>query len=231
MSKTDIKKIDAVVFDMAGTTIDEGKTVYRCVQEAIACFGYDYNLEEVVGRIGGMNKKEGIRLLMNNQSEVSEADVDNAFELFREKVEQAYRTDDSVKEKTGATRLFRFLKDHEIKVVLDTGYYRSTADILINKMDWQAENLIDFSITSDEVAKGRPEPLMIEKMVAYFDFENAGKVIKVGDTRSDIEEGHNAGCYAVVGISSDQYSRQDLLDMGATHAIDELAELKEIITA
>lgn len=229
MSKKEIRVIDAVVFDMAGTTIDEGKTVYRCVKEAIACFGYQYSLEEVIGKIGGMNKKEGIRLLMNAQGEVSEENVSNAFELFRDKVEGVYRTDSSVKEKNGATALFRFLKERKVKVVLDTGYYRSTADILITRMDWENESLIDYSVTSDEVAKGRPEPLMIQKMVEHFELGNADRVIKVGDTRSDIEEGHNAGCYAVVGISSDMYSRQDLLDMGATHAIDELDELKEII--
>ncbi|MCE7996068.1 MAG: HAD-IA family hydrolase [Roseivirga sp.] len=231
MSKTDTNSIKAVVFDMAGTTVDEGKTVYRCVKEAIARFGYEYSLEEVMGQIGGMNKKEGIRLLMSASGEVSEEVVSGAFELFRNKVEEVYSTDHDIKEKIGATDLFRFLKEREIKVVLDTGYYRSTADILIDRMDWENENLIDYSVTSDEVAKGRPEPLMIQKMVDHFELGNADKVIKVGDTRSDIEEGHNAGCCAVVGISSDMYSCQDLLDMGATHAIDELDELKEIITA
>lgn len=231
MSKKDTDSIRAVVFDMAGTTIDEGKTVYRCVKEAIACFGFEYPLEEVIGQIGGMNKKEGIRLLMSVSGDAPEEQVSKAFELFRDKVEEVYRTDQLIREKTGATDLFRFLKERDIKVVLDTGYYRTTANILINRMDWGSESLIDYSVTSDEVAKGRPEPLMIQKMVDHFELGNADKVIKVGDTRSDIEEGHNAGCCAVVGISSDMYSRQDLLDMGATHAIDELDELKEIITA
>lgn len=232
MSKIETNGIKAVVFDMAGTTIDEGKTVYRCVREAVESFGYEYSLEEVIGLIGGMNKKEGIRLLMEAKAvEVAEVDVTTAFELFLAKVEEVYRTDDSVIEKTGATGLFKFLKAHDIKVVLDTGYYRSTADILISKMAWQDENLIDFSVTSDEVEKGRPEPQMIQKMVDHFNLGDAGQVIKVGDTRSDIEEGHNAGCLAVVGISSDQYTKQDLLDMSATHAIDELDELKAIIIA
>lgn len=232
MNETNINKVKAVVFDMAGTTIDEGKTVYRCVQEAIAQFGFDYTLDEVMNRIGGMNKKEGIRLLMNTGAvNTPEEKIEQAFGLFRENVEAAYKADKAVVEKEGASDLFMFLQEQDIKVVLDTGYFRSTADILINKMGWANEGLIDYSVTSDEVEMGRPEPLMIRKMMAHFELTDASQIVKVGDTRSDIEEGHNAGCTTVVGISSDMYRKEDLLEMGATHAIDQLEELKTIISA
>lgn len=232
MNELNTNGVRAVVFDMAGTTIDEGKTVYRCVREAIAHFGFEYTLDQVIGRIGGMNKKEGIRLLMTSQDEqVSDERVDQAFDLFRKNVEQAYLSDENIREKVGATELFRYLQSHGIKVVLDTGYYRSTADILIRKMAWADEGLIDYSVTSDEVEQGRPQPNMIFKMMEHFQLENASHIVKVGDTRSDIEEGHNAGCAKVVGISSDQYDKEELLAMGATHAIDELTELKTILSA
>lgn len=50
--------VKMVVFDMAGTTIDEGKTVYKCVRDALSEYGFEFTLEDVMSRIGGMNKKE-----------------------------------------------------------------------------------------------------------------------------------------------------------------------------
>lgn len=223
--------VQAVVFDMAGTTVDEGKTVYRCVQESLAAFGFAYTLKEVIDLIGGMNKREAICLLMNRKNaNTKESQVEEVFSHFKQKVEEAYRTDHRIKEKAGATELFRYLKSAGIKVTLDTGYYRSTADILIRKMGWQKEDLIDFSVTSDEVKQGRPAPYMIQKMMAHYGFTDPARIVKVGDTRSDIEEGHNAGCLKVVGITSEQYKKQDLLSMGATHGIAELGELKGILS-
>jgi len=221
-----------VVFDMAGTTIDEQKMVYKCVRAALSEYGFEFSLEEVLLRIGGMNKREGIALLMKSEDEnITEEAVQVVFDLFKQNVEDAYREDAEIKEMDGATELFQFLQSNNIKVVLDTGYFRSTADLLIDKMGWLENGLIDYSVTSDEVLIGRPEPYMIEKAKEHFSIIDADEIVKVGDTRSDIEEGKNAGCKYIVGVSSSQYSKEDLLQMGATHAIDQLSELKEILTA
>ena len=229
---TNSPQIKAVVFDMAGTTIDEGKTVYECVRLTLAQFGIHYELEEVMKRVGGMNKKEGIKILMELKlGKVGTEKAEEAAEIFRKMVEEAYRTSDQLREMPGASELFSHLQQQNIKVVLDTGYIRSTADLLIEKMGWNDKKLIDFSITSDEVSQGRPAPLMIERALAYLNIKSADDIIKVGDTRSDVEEGINAGCRYVVGMISSQYSRNDLLEMGATHAINSLEELKTIIAA
>lgn len=223
------KKLAAVVFDMAGTTVDEGKTVYMSVRDALENFGYQYTLEEVVGLIGGFNKKEGIRLLISKKNkDIPESHIEEVFDLFLTKVETAYQTG-LVQEMKGATTLFKLLRAHGVKVVLDTGYFRSTADILIDRMGWKENGFPDLSITSDEVAQGRPHPDMIMKAMTHFDIKDPTQVVKIGDTRSDMEEGQNAGCEIIVGITSDQYNKQDLLEMGATHAIDELSEMERIL--
>ena len=231
-TNTNSQQIKAVVFDMAGTTIDEGKMVYECVRLTLEQFGLHYSLEEVMKRVGGMNKKEGIKMLMELKlGKVEKEKAEEAAEIFRKMVEEVYRTSGQIREMPGASELFSHLQKKNIKVVLDTGYIRSTADLLIEKMGWNDKKLIDFSITSDEVTQGRPAPLMIERALAHFNIKSAGDVIKVGDTRSDVEEGINAGCKYVVGMISTQYTKDDLLAMGATHAISSLEELKAIIAA
>lgn len=229
---TNSTPIKAVVFDMAGTTIDEGKTVYECVRRTLEQFGLHYSLLEVMERVGGMNKKEGIRLLMELKlGEVEKEKAEEAGEIFRTMVEEAYRNSEKIKEMPGASDLFSHLQQNNIKVVLDTGYIRSTADLLIDKMGWRDKQLIDFSVTSDEVSQGRPAPQMIQRALEHFNIKSAGDIVKVGDTRSDMEEGINAGCRYIVGMISTQYTKDDLLAMGATHAIHSLEELKAIIAA
>ena len=98
-------------------------------------------------------------------------------------------------------------------------------------MGWEDQDLIDFSVTSDEVEEGRPQPHMIRLAMEALGVENPQTIMKVGDTQSDIDEGRNAGCGIIVGISSDQYSREQLLSMGATHAIDQLSEIIQILEA
>lgn len=222
--------IQLVVFDMAGTTVDEGKIVYQCVQQVLSESGFDFSLQEVMQHVGGMNKKEGIQLMLELKMEKVEADfLEKLFQSFKEKVEKAYRENEEIKEKEGASELFQKLHDKGVKVALDTGYHRSTADILINRMGWIENGLVDYTVTSDEVVQGRPAPFMIQKIMDQLDIKDVKEVAKVGDMRSDIEEGLNTGCTYVVGISSIQYNQKDLIEMGATHAIDKLSELYDIL--
>ena len=221
-------EIKVVVFDMAGTTIDEKSIVYRSVQKALQLHGFSFDLQDVMLKIGGMSKKEGIDLLMGLHPErYSGALVEEVFQDFLSLVEEQYRANKEIEEKEGASDLFRFLHERNVKVALDTGYARRTFNILLEKMKWSEFSLIDYSVTSDEVEKGRPEPFMIEKIAHYFDC-SAQEIMKVGDTQSDLDEGHNAGCSVVVGISSSRHDKAQLLQMGATHAVDKLEEIKEM---
>ncbi|MDN5213730.1 HAD-IA family hydrolase [Fulvivirgaceae bacterium BMA12] len=228
---TNTQRIKAVVFDMAGTTVDEGKKVYDCVRKTLQKYDLYFSLDEIMESIGGMNKKEGIKKMMLLKWEsATDEQLDEAAAIFTNMVEEAYRTSNSIKEMPGASDLFAHLRKNDVKVILDTGYARSTADLLISKMGWDDRNLIDFSVTSDEVSQGRPSPMMIEKALTHFNIDSAREVAKVGDTRSDVEEGLNAGCRYVVGMISSQYTEDEMLAMGATHAISSLGELKEIVT-
>lgn len=223
------RKIQAVVFDMAGTTIDEGNLVYQSVQHAMKLFGFAFTLDKIMVEIGGMSKREGIEQLLkaNFPNRCNKLLVDKIFDAFRNGLEERYISDTSIKEMAGASDLFRWLRSKNIRIALNTGYFRSTVDILIERMGWATENLIDFSVASDEVEKGRPEPNMLNKISSEFQVAPT-HIAKVGDTISDINEGHNAGCAMVIGITSTKYSQEDLRQLGATHTISRLVELKEL---
>jgi phosphoglycolate phosphatase-like HAD superfamily hydrolase len=106
--------------------------------------------------------------------------------------------------------IFDYLKKKNIKIALNTGFYRHVTDILLKKLDWKVGERIDFSITSDEVAKGRPQPYMIQALMKHFYIKNPIHVFKIGDTPSDLMEGRAAGCWSF-GVTNGSHTRQELL--------------------
>jgi phosphonatase-like hydrolase len=226
----EMSKIKMIVFDMAGTTVDEGKIVYQSIQGALEKQDIIYSLKTVYEQIGGMNKKEGIRKLVEMEKDNAEEDFINVITNdFLEIVENNYRSNPDVSEMEGASELFAALHEHDIKVVLDTGYFRRTADILIDKMGWKSNGLVDFSVTSDEVLEGRPAPYMIQKAMEYFGITDSNAVAKIGDTPTDILEGIKAECSIVIGIAKDANSKDKLRSSGATHIVENLSEVLEIV--
>lgn len=224
-----MNKIKIAVFDMAGTTVDEGKVVYESVGKALQSVGIHLATREIFQKIGGHNKIDAIEMLMHENQHQDPTSIFEVQELFKRILMESYASNDAIKEINGASEVFEQLRENGIKVTLNTGYTREIASYLISKMGWDQQGLIDFFVTSEEVAQGRPASLMIEKIMAHFEVSDPREVAKIGDTKADIEEGLNAECQFVVGITSKYFSREDLLGHGATHAIEELAELTDIL--
>ncbi|MBS1527010.1 MAG: HAD family hydrolase, partial [Bacteroidetes bacterium] len=53
--------IKMVVFDMAGTTVDENNVVYKTVQQAINQAGFNVTLDEVLAQGAGKEKLQAIK--------------------------------------------------------------------------------------------------------------------------------------------------------------------------
>ncbi len=76
-----------------------------------------------------------------------------------------YRRDPSVHEVAGATVVFRRLREFGIRVALDTGFDRAITQVILDRLGWALRGVIDASITSDEVPRGRPHPDMIVRLM------------------------------------------------------------------
>lgn len=221
-----LEEIKMVVFDMAGTTIAEGKTVYQAVASALRLIGLNLSRDDIFMAIGGMNKTEGIALLIKQYApDTAQENVEKINKEFLKILMETYSTSKEIKPFPGAEELFEELHKKRIKVVLNTGYNRGTVNLLMDRLQWTDSGLIDLTISSDEVESGRPAPHMIHKAMQHFGIDTAEKVMKVGDTASDMREGKNAGCRYIVGIESEMYSAQQLRDVGATHSIKHLMEV------
>jgi phosphonatase-like hydrolase len=218
--------IELVVFDMAGTTVHDDDSVNRCLRDSLAAAGHSVDPAEV-NAVMGLHKPEAIARLIERSklATVLRNQVDAIHRDFVERSVRFYAHDPSVHEVTGAGRVFARLKAAGIHVALNTGFGRAITDVILNRLGWSQSRLIDATISSDEVARGRPHPDMIQALLARLKVDDPGRVAKVGDTPADLQEGSNAGCGLVVGVTSGTHCRIELEPYPHTHLIESIVEI------
>ncbi|QDV45372.1 Phosphonoacetaldehyde hydrolase [Stieleria neptunia] len=223
--------IELVVFDMAGTTVDEDNVVYKTVRAAINAAGYSFTQDQVQATGAGKEKSQAIRdVLALDGNDHGEEEIAAIFADFKTRLQLAYDELD-VKEQPGASELFRQLRERGVRVVLNTGYDRDTALKLIRKLGWNVGQDFDCLVTASDVSRGRPHGDMIIKAMRDVAVSSADHVAKVGDSQIDIHEGQDAGCALCIGITTGAQSRELLAQAQPTQIIDRLMDLLPLIDA
>jgi len=221
--------IKMVVFDMAGTTVDENNVVYKTLRQAINEKGYNFTLEQVLAEGAGKEKLQAVKSILGTYaSEYDDAVANEIFSRFLVLLEDAYN-DLDVKPQPNANDLFKALKEKDILVVLNTGYNRETAEKLVAKLGWEIGADIDELVTATDVDKNRPNPDMIWYAMKEFRITDGAEVVKVGDSIIDIEEGQNAGCKYSVGITTGAHTYEQLQTAKPDYIIHNLMELLPIV--
>ena len=227
-----MNKIKLCVFDMAGTTIDEGDLVYKTVRNAINAHGHNVSLASCLEYGGGKEKKQAIRDVLAGESIVDpeqlDAESEAIFTDFKERLERAY-SDETVCAFDGIEALFTHLREQGIQVFLNTGYNRMTAEKILNIVGWEIGYDIDGLVTADDVVNGRPAPDMIELAISQAGIEDARAVLKAGDSVIDIEEGQNAACGLCVGVLTGAQDEAQLRRAQPDYVLEKLTNLTRII--
>lgn len=251
--------LQAVILDWAGTTVDHGSLApIRVLQKIFADRGIEIS-EEEARRDMGILKKDHIRALLgipriaetwrNRYRRVpEEEDVEALFADFIPQQISCLAECSSVI--CGVSRAVKRLRDRGLKIGSTTGYTRPMLDVLLPHAAAQGY-APDCALCPDDVGAGRPLPWMIYESAVRMKVCPLEAVIKVGDTISDIEEGLNAGTWAIgvaqtgnmIGLTEDgwkalseveraerlQDARQKFLRAGAHYVIDTLADLDQVI--
>lgn len=223
-------QIELVVFDLAGTTVSEGGAVYRALCDTLAANGLTVT-DEAIHQVKGTDKREALRVLIEQSSLRDELlpGLASIHEDFVERMMTFYRNDPSICEMPGTSDTFRQLKEHGIKVALNTGFSRTIAQTLIDRLGWERDGLIDASVTSDEVERGRPHPLMIRRLMQRCSVTDSRHVAKIGDAPADLLEGANADCGLVIGVTIGSSSREQLSVLPHDYLIGSVAELPVLL--
>ena len=124
-------------------------------------------------------------------------------------MQRYYREDERVGPVDGAEETFHALRTAGVRVALNTGFSRVVLDEILMRLRWGGPaGPIDATIASDEVARGRPYPDMIDALRARLGGIAYTEVAKVGDTPIDLQEGTMARCGLVVGVLSGAHDRE-----------------------
>ncbi|MBI2282619.1 MAG: HAD-IA family hydrolase [Bacteroidetes bacterium] len=222
-----------VVFDIAGTTVSDKGNVNQAFRNALAEENIQVAIEEVNTLMGYRKIDAIMRMVVKHAPQLTgsgqEERINAIHNRFNSIMVDFYRNDAALEPLPFAEELFALLQEKGIKVALNTGFTRVITDAILQKLGWDKAAFINTVICSDEVPEGRPHPYMIQSIMQQLGISDAAKVVKVGDTEVDVNEGRNAGCGLVVAVTTGAYTREQLSPYHPDAIIDSLQELPALI--
>ena len=223
--------IKLVVLDVAGTTAKDDGLVVKAFINAIEPLNPSAtelaSMIDYVNVTMGQRKIDVFMHLCNQDFAQANAAHDRFVESYRNLVAEGL-----LEEFEGVSDFFRELSDRGVGVALTTGFPRSILDFIIESLGWQ--QLVDISIAASEVVQGRPASDMIERAIELYNADRgtdlgASQIAIAGDTQSDIQAGLSAHATIVAGVTSGASSKEELVAAGATHTLDSVVELLDLI--
>ncbi len=203
-------KIRLIVFDMAGTTVDDVidgiPLVLRSYDEAFRRHGVEVPMD-VLNDARGRDKKEVIEELGGSK----------ASQIYEDFLKILHENTGKVREISGASEVFRLLRSKGAKVALGSGFPAIVTQEIVNNLGWGGSDLVDYWTCSEIVGENRPSPAMIRMAMRHTGVRDAVQVVKVDDTAIGIEEGHNAKSFTVAVLTGTQ--RREKIDAAKPDAV------------
>ncbi len=224
--------IELVMFDMAGTTVDDRlmgpSLVVTAFVEAFAKAGFTV-AQEHVHRHRGEEKREAIHSLLCEQGHADDPALkEQTSAIYSAFVAKVRAGVDSLREMQGTPEVFRFLRGRGIRVGVGSGFPLEIVEAIVDKFGWETNRLVDYVGCAELVGASRPNPKMILHAMAALHIADPKRVLKVGDTAVDIQEGKNAGTWTV-GVLSGSQSEQQLRAAGADYVLSTVALLPQLL--
>lgn len=214
---------EAIIFDWAGTTVDYGCFApVQAFMEIFKEYGITPTMEETRKPMG-MLKWDHIKTMLSMERireefkhihgrDFTDQDVDEMHEKFAASLMKIL--DQFSDPKDYVVDTVAKLRDAGLMIGSTTGYTDAMMEI-VTKEAAKAGYKPDCWFSPDSTGHmGRPYPYMIFKNMEALKVTGVDKVMKVGDTLSDIREGKNAGVFTVgiiegsseMGLTKEEYA-------------------------
>ena len=224
--------IQLAMFDMAGTTVNDEVDGYPLMVISMMRAFAKHEIElapEVIDKHRGKQKLEAIQTLLQEVTDLSPTDADRIGDsVYREFVHELQMNLARISEIDGATELFRRLKSKNIHVGVGSGFPTEIVQAIISRLGWLDKGLLDYVGSAEQIGVGRPNPKMIHDAMQKLDITDGGKVIKIGDTVVDVQEGKNAGAWTVAVLTGSQTEAQ-LIAAEPDCILSSIRELRPLI--
>jgi phosphonatase-like hydrolase len=217
-------EVELVIFDMAGTTVEDRGEVPDAFAGALAEHGIEVSSEQLNTVRGSSKRQAVLRFIPEGPEQLNRAAA--VYESFRERLSRRYQSE-GVRAVAGAASTFQSLRERGIRVALNTGFDRETTALLLGALGWDG-GVFDAVVCGDDVARGRPAPYLIFRAMEAAGAASVHGVANVGDTVSDLRAGYNAGVRWNVGVLSGAHGRAALESEPHTHLLPSVAELPSL---
>lgn len=220
-----MRELDLVIFDLAGTTIEDGGQVPAAITDALA----DHEIEvaaEQINAVRGSSKRQALYDLIPEGPGRRERAA-AVYDSFVTRLKQAYASG-NVKAVSGATATFKWLRERGVRIALNTGFDREVTFLLLDALHW-SEGVADAIACGDDVPHGRPAPDLILRAMALAGVNQVERVANVGDTILDLRAAHAAGVRWNIGVLSGAHNQRTLETAPHTSLIASVATLPELL--
>lgn len=219
-----MKKIEAVIFDWAGTTVDYG--CFAPVQAFIEAFK-EFGIEPTVAEVRepmGMLKWDHIHTMMQMPRITEEwkcvhgrmwdtKDVDAIYERSEKAIFKILHNFSTPK--PFVLEAIEQLRAKGIKIGSTTGYTDEMMSYVVPAAKEQGYDPDAWFSPNSVNNMGRPYPYMVYKNMEALKVSSVDAVVKVGDTVADIKEGKSSGIISIgivegssiMGLSEEEYEQ------------------------
>ena len=224
--------IQLAMFDMAGTTVndkvDGHPLMVISMMRAFAKHGIAL-APDAINKHRGKQKSEAIQTLLKEVTELSPVDAECLGDgVYRDFLQELESNLSSISEIDGTTDLFQHLKSKDIYVGVGSGFPMQVVQAIVCQLGWLNKGLLDYVGSAEQIGVGRPNPKMIFDAMEQLSITDGNKVLKIGDTVVDIQEGKNAGVWTVAVLTGSQTEPQ-LRAAAPDYILASIRELRTLI--
>jgi phosphonatase-like hydrolase len=221
-----MSELKLVVFDLAGTTIQDNGQVPSSFLAAVNHHGIHVSNEQLENVRGRSKRQAVFDLLPETPDRATRAR--EIYGSFRAELTARYRGD-GVNSIEGAEYAFTKLREAGVRVVLNTGFDSDITSLLLAELKWN-NGVVDAIVCGDDVVNGRPAPDLIIAAMNAVKVVEPRCVANVGDTVLDLAAAQNAGVKWNIGVLSGAHSLAKLQQSPHTHLINSVAELPQLLS-
>ncbi len=179
------ERIKAILFDLDGVLIDSYLAWYHQFNDTLKYFGHKPISEKVFRKHWGQSTEDDVRIFMPERT------VDEVRKYFENHYHEYM---DYLQINNETKNVLRKLAKMKLKIGCVTNSHRNIVKkILVNK---RINNFFQILITADDVKRPKPAPDMLLKACRRLRVLPQ-ETIFVGDTKTDIKAGNNAGCLVI----------------------------------
>lgn len=221
-----VAMFEFILFDLIGTTVKDSphgdSLVIDCFRNSFQAFGIPISVEDI-NKHRGKSKHDAIHELLD----ISKAGVQSEQKIYDMFIHLLNARLQAFSSMEGVEEIFVYAKKKGIRIGVGSGLPIRFVHTLINHLNWQHIDF-DYIGSSEELGKGRPDPIMIVDAMEKLGLKNGNAVLKVGDTIVDIQEGKNAGVKTACVLTGTQ-QRSELEKEHPDYMLENIMAMERIL--